>query len=428
MWIKSSQSNLELEPTKGHADIVPMIGGGKCHSPHPDRSPRRKLSSDQICLAESDVDGAPNAYNPENTELDDLKNAGEPGCWEGLAKNRDGNPFIRGPNVAYPGYYVSATALADRTRPFNDPSRYVDASKIPYVVLPGNLAPELGARPKDFAAVFNLQNGRSSPAIFADDGPVDHIGEGSVALAENLGIRSDSRSGGTRRGILYLVFPGPGNDRPRRIEEIHVEAEKLFKARGGIPRPPTPPTKFEADASTMRARRGAPKRQKLFDSEISMNDKLLREHLKNLLAMQGAHLDWKAAFNGIPPRLRGVRPKGMPHSAWELFEHMRIAQWDILEFSHDAKHVSPEWPAGYWPKTQAPPAAKAWDRSLKAFAADLEKMKKLILNPKTDVFARIPHGTGQTILREALLVADHNSYHLGQVIYLRRLLGVWKKD
>lgn len=397
MWIKSSQSNLELDSSKGHANIVPSSYDWRWEVPFgtPHRSPRRKLSSDQICPAESDADGAPNAYNPENTELDDLKNAGEPGCWEGLVKNRNGNPFIRGPNDAYPGYYVSATALDDRTRPFNDPSRYVDASKIPYVVLPGNLAPELGARPKDFAAVFNLQNGRSSPAIFADDGPVDHIGEGSVALAENLGIRSDSRSGGTRRGIS---------------------------------RPPAPPTKFEADAPNNESATWRAKAPKLFDSEISMNDKLLREHLKNLLAMQGAHLDWKAAFNGIPPRLRGVRPKGMPHSAWELLEHMRIAQWDILEFSHDAKHVSPEWPAGYWPKTQAPPAAKAWDRSLKAFAADLEKMKKLILNPKTDVFARIPHGTGQTILREALLVADHNSYHLGQVIYHRRLLGAWKKD
>ena len=158
-----------------------------------------------------------------------------------------------------------------------------------------------------------------------------------------------------------------------------------------------------------------------------MSDTLLREHVKDLLSMQGAHLDWKAAFTGIPPKLRGVRPKGMPHSAWELLEHMRIGQWDILEFSRDAKHVSPQWPAGYWPKTPAPPAATAWDKSLKAFAHDLDEMKKLVLNPQTDLFARIPHGTGQTILREALLVADHNSYHLGEVVYLRRLLGAWKK-
>jgi hypothetical protein len=111
---------------------------------------------------------------------------------------------------------------------------------------------------------------------------------------------------------------------------------------------------------------------------------------------------------------------------WELLEHMRIAQWDILEFSRDAKHASPDWPAGYWPAAQSPPNAKAWDKSLKSFARDLETMKKLVASPKTDLFARIPHGTGQTILREALLVADHNAYHLGQVLTVRRILGNWK--
>lgn len=157
-----------------------------------------------------------------------------------------------------------------------------------------------------------------------------------------------------------------------------------------------------------------------------MNDKALREHLLSLLAGGNAHLDWKAAFKGIPPKLRGVRPAGLAYSIWELLEHMRIAQWDIYEFSRDAKHVSPEWPAGYWPATQAPPSAKAWDESLKSFAQDLAAMKKLVENPKTDLFAKIPHGTGQTILREALLVADHNAYHLGQVLTVRRLLGNWK--
>lgn len=183
-----------------------------------------------------DADGAPNAYNPQNTGIDDLANAGGPGYWEGLAKDREGKPYIQGPNDPYPGYYVSTTALADRTKPFDDPTRYVDATKIPFLVLPGNLARELGARPGDFAAVFNLQNGKSSPAIFADVGPVDHIGEGSVALAENLGIRSDARNGGTRGRILYLVFPGSGNGRPRLLEEIQAEAEKLLRAWGGIPR------------------------------------------------------------------------------------------------------------------------------------------------------------------------------------------------
>lgn len=157
-----------------------------------------------------------------------------------------------------------------------------------------------------------------------------------------------------------------------------------------------------------------------------MEEKLLREHLVDLLSGRGAHLDWKAAFSGIPSKLRGVRPAKAPHSVWEFLEHMRIAQWDILEFSRDAKHVSPDWPAGYWPGTPGPPNAQAWAKSLKLFARDLTAMNKLVANPKTKLFAKIPHGTGQTILREALLVADHNGYHLGQVILIRRLLDNWK--
>jgi len=157
-----------------------------------------------------------------------------------------------------------------------------------------------------------------------------------------------------------------------------------------------------------------------------VNDKVLREHVVNLLTGGNAHIDWKGTFKGIPPKLRGVRPEGLPYSIWDLLEHMRLAQWDILEFSRDAKHVSPEWPAGYWPSAQTSPSAKAWDNSLKSFERDLAAMKKLVANPKTDLFAPIPHGTGQTILREALLVADHNAYHLGQILTVRRLLGNWK--
>ena len=176
-----------------------------------------------------DADGAPNAYHPDNTGLDDLANAGTPGRWEGLAKDADGKPFIQGPDDPFPGYYVSATALADRAKPVNDPTRYVDASKIPFVVLPGGMARQLGARPGDFAVVFNQRNGKFSYAIFGDIGPYDRIGEGSMALAENLGIRSDARNGGARRGILYLVFPGSGNGRPRTIEEIIAEGQKLVQ-------------------------------------------------------------------------------------------------------------------------------------------------------------------------------------------------------
>jgi hypothetical protein len=157
-----------------------------------------------------------------------------------------------------------------------------------------------------------------------------------------------------------------------------------------------------------------------------VSDKQLREHLGELLSGGNAHADAKKAFAGIAPKLRGVRPPGAAYSIWELLEHMRLAQWDILEFSRNAKHVSPDWPGGYWPKTQAPGTTKAWDRSVKSFARELAAMKKLVANPRTDLFARIPHGTGQTVLREALLVADHNAYHLGQVVVVRRLLGNWK--
>jgi hypothetical protein len=151
----------------------------------------------------------------------------------------------------------------------------------------------------------------------------------------------------------------------------------------------------------------------------------LRKHVLNLLGAGQAHVDFEAAVKNVPVVLRGKRPKGAEHSPWEILEHMRIAQWDILEFSHDAKHVSPQWPGGYWPKTQTPTNAKAWSQSVRAFLADLEAMRKLVADESTDLFVAIPHGDGQTILREALLVAAHNSYHLGQMVLVRRLLGAW---
>jgi hypothetical protein len=108
-----------------------------------------------------------------------------------------------------------------------------------------------------------------------------------------------------------------------------------------------------------------------------------------------------------------------------MLEHLRICQWDILEFSRDPDHVSPSFPDGYWPETDAPPDGLAWDRSVQAFRDDLQAMIELVENPTTDLYARIPHGDGQTILREALLVADHNAYHLGQLVFLRRCLHAW---
>jgi glycosyl hydrolase group 75 (putative chitosanase) len=179
-----------------------------------------------------DADGAPNAYHPENTGLDDLANAGEPGHWHALVRGESGDPVIQGPGDPFPGYYVSTTALSDRTKSAASPSRYVDASKIPYVVLPRELARQTGARLGDFAVVVNLRNTRSSFAIFADIGPAGALGEGSIALAENLGVRSNPRRGGIPGGILYLIFPGSGNGRPRSLEEINAEADKLFQSWG----------------------------------------------------------------------------------------------------------------------------------------------------------------------------------------------------
>jgi DinB family protein len=156
------------------------------------------------------------------------------------------------------------------------------------------------------------------------------------------------------------------------------------------------------------------------------HDKSLREHVLYLLNGGGAHARFDDIVKDVPEDLRGDKPNGFPHSAWMLVEHLRLAQWDILEFSRNAKHPSPEWPKGYWPKTQAPPNVAAWNRSIQQFRKDLKAMQNLVANPRTDLYARIPWGDGQTILREALLLADHNAYHLGQLVDVRRLLGDWK--
>ncbi|HVA71783.1 MAG TPA: DinB family protein [Candidatus Limnocylindrales bacterium] len=158
------------------------------------------------------------------------------------------------------------------------------------------------------------------------------------------------------------------------------------------------------------------------------NDKALREHLVNLLAGGQAYADVHHIIAELPEAQRGVKPAGAPHTAWQLLEHLRIAQWDILGFSRNPKHVSPHFPEGYWPASETPPSADAWDKSVAAVERDLAEMKKLVSNPKANLFAPIAHGTGQTILREALLVADHNAYHLGQMVLLRRLLGAWAES
>lgn len=148
----------------------------------------------------------------------------------------------------------------------------------------------------------------------------------------------------------------------------------------------------------------------------------LRQHLINLLTKAEAHIDLRSALEEYPAELRGRKPKGAPHTPWQLLEHMRIAQWDILEFSLSAKHVSPKWPEGYWPKGEAPPDPKAWGESVRQFLADLDRVCRMAADSKLDLFAKIAHGDGQTYLREVLLVADHNAYHLGQLVMVRRIL------
>jgi len=156
-------------------------------------------------------------------------------------------------------------------------------------------------------------------------------------------------------------------------------------------------------------------------------NKSLRDHLLEVLKGGHAHATFDAAVADFPSQLWGKKADGLPYTAWMILEHLRIAQRDILEFSRSAKHVSPKWPEGYWPETDAPPSASDWDKSIKSFQADLTAIQKLVADPKTDLFAPLPWGDGQTVLREALLAADHNAYHVGQLVTLRRLLGAWKE-
>jgi hypothetical protein len=154
----------------------------------------------------------------------------------------------------------------------------------------------------------------------------------------------------------------------------------------------------------------------------------VRTHLIALLGGADAHLDFDAIVARFPVALRGVRPRGAAHSAWQLLEHLRIAQWDILEFSRNPNHVSPTFPGGYWPDGDSPADEDAWEQSVRAFQSDREALQALVADESTDVLTPIQHGTGQTIFRECFVVAKHNSYHLGQLVLLRRLLDVWQED
>jgi hypothetical protein len=152
------------------------------------------------------------------------------------------------------------------------------------------------------------------------------------------------------------------------------------------------------------------------------NDQQLREHLLFLLRGGGAHIDFDSVIKDFPIALINQKVERIPYTAWQLLEHMRLAQWDILEFCRNPKHVSPPWPEGYWPDSDSTATARGWKKSIAKLRADLKAMQALLADPKSDLFARINHGDGQTILREVLLVADHNAYHLGVLVTLKRIL------
>ncbi|MGI9167617.1 MAG: DinB family protein [Pyrinomonadaceae bacterium] len=152
---------------------------------------------------------------------------------------------------------------------------------------------------------------------------------------------------------------------------------------------------------------------------------MLREQLIKLLGWQDAHVNFDVAVEGVPPQLQGVRPEGLPYSPWQLLEHMRLTQRDILDYCGDPAYETRKWPDDYWPQNTIPPTPEAWLESVAAFRADREALQRLIADPTLDLYAKIPHGEGQTYLREVVLVADHSSYHIGELVAVRRLLGAW---
>jgi len=154
-------------------------------------------------------------------------------------------------------------------------------------------------------------------------------------------------------------------------------------------------------------------------------DQSLRDHLLELLKTGSAHLGFDEAIDGLPAELRGRKVPGLAHTVWQLVEHLRLAQEDILEFSRNPGYKEMKFPDDYWPDTEAPPSDEAWTQSVEAYRRDLQAMKDLVADPNTDLFAKIPWGSGQTILREAMLVADHNAYHAGQIVTVRQGLGAW---
>ena len=156
-----------------------------------------------------------------------------------------------------------------------------------------------------------------------------------------------------------------------------------------------------------------------------MNPSALRQHVLTLLDGGRAHMRAREVLAGFPARQRGARPPGFQHSAWQLLEHLRLAQADILEFCVAARYHEKKWPDEFWPKKPAPPNAAAWTKAIAGFRRDRKTLQRLAGNPRIDLEAIVPHGTTQTYLRELLLIADHNAYHIGQLVALRKALGSW---
>jgi hypothetical protein len=174
----------------------------------------------------------------------------------------------------------------------------------------------------------------------------------------------------------------------------------------------------------MKKKSSSKKRTSKTAKPSDRRDKSLRDHLLHLLKGGGAHVTFDDAMGDWTLQLAGVKVANFPHTAWMLLEHMRLAQWDILDFSRNPKHVSPPWPEGYWPASEAPTDEKARTASMAALRKDLRTMERLVADRRVDLYAPIPWGDGQTILREALLLADHNAYHLGQLVMLRKSIGI----
>lgn len=162
-------------------------------------------------------------------------------------------------------------------------------------------------------------------------------------------------------------------------------------------------------------------------SSSAGEDAALRRQLLALLTWEDAHVSFDDAVKGVPAHARGIQAPGLPYSLWQLLEHIRLAQRDILEFCIDPGYQARKWPDDYWPKSPAPPSSQAWRQSVSAIRSDRRDLIRLLSDGAVDLFAQIPHGQGQTYLREIVLVADHNAFHVGQIVVVRRLLGVWHK-